>query len=133
MGVRTVKIEMRGLTEEQVLEVEAWCKIRLDEMRMESWEGTPEEAFDRGMERGPSDATRAVACQDPELAGRYAQMVDGGPRDDTRRAACRDPEMAYLYALYVDRGYHPETWAAIRKTEYFWPYVRQKGIPEGVE
>jgi len=39
--------------------------------------------------RSPSNATREIACQDPEWAWKYAYYIDKCPRDDTREASCK--------------------------------------------
>lgn len=73
------------------------------------WEGSPEEAVERGRHRGGSDRLRSFACLSPECAYRYALDVDKGPHDETRQAASREPLHALNYALDVDKGAHDVT------------------------
>jgi len=111
---------------------------------------TPEDAYRVALSEGPSDETRAKACEDPEWAYYYAFEVDRHPRDETRRAACREPQWAvlyagyvdryprddtrraacghplsaFLYAVHVDRAYHEETYRAVRFSQWEREYEK---------
>jgi hypothetical protein len=89
---------------------------------------TPQEAYKAGLQCGPSDETRAIACQDPVQALYYARDVDQCPRDDTRRAVIGSPAHASLYAFYVDCGPRDDTREAASDST-FWRREYEKMFP----
>jgi hypothetical protein len=82
------------------------------------------------------DLLRRGASVDPRVAYQFATRVDHGPHTVTREGACQDPRHALRYAEKVDLGRHPDTWAAVRGTEFESRYnynVPGKGSERGDE
>lgn len=86
-----------------------------------------------GVDEGPHDETRIGASRSPKTAVLYAMDVDRCPHDVTREGACGSPRAAGNYAHYVDKGYHPDTWRAVRGTQYAPRYRREAPVPEGLD
>jgi hypothetical protein len=84
------------------------------------------------IDKGPRDDTRKLACEDPDIAWRYALSIDKGPRDDTRAATCRGvPNSAQTYAKAVDKRPRRDTFlAAARHPKGRYSYLTYFALKE---
>jgi hypothetical protein len=99
----------------------AWSRSRGAPVRAAAI-ASPHYATLVALAEGPSDDTRAAACEHPFYALTYARDVDRHGTDATREAAARLPDLALEYALVVDRAAHEATRAAVRGTRHLDAY-----------